>query len=152
MVGFTDDELISNSEAEIAEYYISRAAAAKNLEQKRGKQKSWSNIKTQSGKIVMGIKNILREQVQFYETLFKSEGIDTIAAESLVSKLETSLSEDHSRQLEENINMSELENTLWCFKTVNAVYLLNGIDILVSNQALHYVWHFGFAHVNRFAI
>ena len=79
MVGFTDDELISNSEAEIAEYYASRAAAAKNLEKKRGKQKSWSNIKTESGKIVMGIKNILREQVQFYETLFKSEGIDTIA-------------------------------------------------------------------------
>jgi len=95
----------------------------------------------------MGIKHILREQVQFYETLFKSEGIDTIAAESLVSKRETSLSEDHSRQLEANINMSELENTLWCFKTVNAVYLLNGIDILVSNQALHYVCHFGFAHV-----
>ena len=49
--------------------------------------------------------------------MFKSEGIDTIAAESLVSKLEPSLSEDHSRQLEKNINMSELENALWSFKT-----------------------------------
>ena len=83
-----------------------------NLEKKRGKQISWSKIKTESGKIATSIKHILREQVQFYETLFKSEGIDKIAAASLVSNLETTLSEDHSRQLEENINMSELENTL----------------------------------------
>ena len=93
MVGFTDDELISNSEAEIAEYYASRAAAAKNLEKKRGKQKVLSKIKTESGKMLTFIKHILREQVKVYETLFKSEGIDTIAAESLVSKLETSSSE-----------------------------------------------------------
>ena len=64
-----------------------------NLEKKRGKQKSWSKIKTESGNILTGIEHILREQVNFYETLFKSEGIYTIAAESLVSKLETSSSE-----------------------------------------------------------
>jgi len=64
-----------------------------NLEKKRGKQKSWSKIKTESAKILTGIEHILREQVKFYETLFKSEGIYTIAAESLVSKLETSSSE-----------------------------------------------------------
>ena len=34
-----------------------------------------------------------------------------------MSKLETSLSEDHSQQSEENINISELENALWSFKT-----------------------------------
>jgi len=89
--------------------------------------------------MLTGIEHILCVHVKFYETLFKSEGIDTIAAESLVSKLETSLSEDHSQQSEENINISELENALWSFKTNKspgeAVYLLNGIDNFGSNQA-----------------
>ena len=82
--------------------------------------------------------HILREQVNFYETLFKSEGIDTIAAEYLVSKLETSLSEDHSRQLEENINKSELENALWSFKTNKSP----------GEDGLHIEWYrqFWFSH------
>ena len=63
----TNDELIANIEAEIADYYVRRAAAARirskekfyfeyeksnsyfyNLEKKRGKQKSWSKIKKQN--------------------------------------------------------------------------------------------------------
>jgi len=64
----TNDELIANIEAEVADYYVRRAAAARirskekiyfeyeksnsyfyNLEKKRGKQKSWSKIKNRIG-------------------------------------------------------------------------------------------------------
>ena len=67
--------------------------------------------------MLTGIEHILREQVKFNKASFKSQWIDTRAAEYLVSNLETSLSESHSRHLDENINMSELENSLWSFRT-----------------------------------
>ena len=63
------------------------------------------------------MKHILREQLTFNKASFKTQCIDTRAAELLVSKLETSLSESHSRHLDENIDMSELENSLWSFRT-----------------------------------
>ncbi|WAR30641.1 YTX2-like protein [Mya arenaria] len=87
-----------------------------NLEKIRGKVKLWSKIKTESGETKYGIQNILHEQKRFYKKLFKSEGIDMQAATELLTDVNTSLECNDSNNLENNLNIKELEHSVFNFK------------------------------------
>ena len=124
----TTDEDKAKIHQEIKEYYETKAEAARirareqwheegerstayffSLEKRRAASKSWKKIKTAENKYSSSIDTILKTQVDFYENLYKSEGINEVSADELLTSIDKKLNEDDCALLENKITENELK-------------------------------------------
>ena len=77
----------------------------------------WSKIKCNDGSFKTDINSILKEQMLFYEKLFKSEGYDENEAESLLSSVNISLSRNEKENCDRPVTESEIENATKLLKS-----------------------------------
>jgi exonuclease III len=87
-----------------------------NLEKRNAKDKVWDKIISKEQKVVQGTRNIIKEQVRFYEQLYKAELTDTSKAECFLSKLDKGLSDNSKKILDDNITIEELSKALHMMK------------------------------------
>ena len=107
-----------------------------NLEKQRSKNKIWTHIKTESGQVRHGIDAILEEQVNYFSSLFKSEGVKSESANTLLSFLVSKVEDSDKEALDESISFNELNNAINTFKKGNSP----GDDGLTSEWYNHF-WY-----------
>ena len=86
------------------------------LEKSRGREKSWSSVKTSSGEIKTNIAEILDEQRKFFEKLYTNEETDEGAMNKLLSNIDIRLTEDEKNQCEQDVRIEELNDILKTLK------------------------------------
>ncbi len=82
------------------------------LEKTRGNNKQWTSIKDSEGKMHYGINEILKTQVNFYKNLYKKEQLVEEAVETLLSKINQTLSKEDKETCEKDITKSEIDNVI----------------------------------------
>lgn len=79
------------------------------LEKIRAVDKLWVSIKDKEGNTVTGIENILCRQVEFYETLYKSQGIDDESADILLNSVQSKLTEQDREVCDSKLTIGECD-------------------------------------------
>lgn len=83
-----------------------------NLEKRNAKDKMWESILDANGKMIHGIKNILKTQVDFYSKLYKSEPIQQEKKAMFLDTFETTLTEQEKIDLDRDISKDEIGQSL----------------------------------------
>lgn len=106
-----------------------------SLEKVHGANKTWKTIKCQDGTYSNDINIILKEQVEFYKTLFSSEGWNEIEADLLVSNISTELSKYEMESCENSPTENEIHKAVMNLKSNKSP----GIDgILAEFYQIHW--------------
>ncbi len=79
-----------------------------NLEKQNAKNKAWESILDKDGELISGTKNVQKVQVDFYKTLYKSEGICTEKCDPFLSSIDRVLSDEIKCELDQEICLHEL--------------------------------------------
>ena len=80
-----------------------------NTEKKNVNDKIWTKIKCKDGTFKTDIKSILKEQTEFYQTLFKSEGYNENEANELLNKADSKFTEEEKQLIGRNRKMKFLK-------------------------------------------
>ena len=80
-----------------------------DLEKTRAKNKLWNSILDERGNLQTGLDKIMKEQVNFYSELLKSEGYDQNEASALINNIDCCLSKDDKEMCDQYI--TEIECT-----------------------------------------
>ena len=88
-----------------------------NLEKHNVSNKIWTKIKCKDGSYKCDITSILEEQKNFFEQLFRSEGINTTEAESLLQSVDVQLSEDEKSFCEKEVTQEEIHKVIKLLKS-----------------------------------
>ena len=107
-----------------------------SLEKIKARNKLWSQIKDKTGKIKYGLENILKEQVDFYSELLKSEGWDKESANSLLQNIDKFISDDDKALCESRSTIEELDKVIKILKKDKSP----GYDGLTNEFYIKY-WH-----------
>ena len=105
-----------------------------NTEKRNASDKTWNKIKCGDGTYKTDIHSILNEQVNFYQTLFTSNGYDNIEAEYFLQNIERKLSEQEKLHCDRDITEDEI------FKVITQLKLNKspGDDGIVSEFYVTY--------------
>ena len=87
-----------------------------NLEKTRSKNKLWNAILDKHGNLQTGLDKIMKEQVNFYSELLKSEGYDQNEAKALVNNIDCCLSKDDKEMCEQYITENECSKVITMLK------------------------------------
>ncbi len=82
------------------------------LEKRNGKDKSWECILDKEGNVLYGTENVLKRAVEFYCTLYKSEGVDNENVDLFINSVDKTLSNESIDLLDKNITKTELYSSL----------------------------------------
>ncbi len=82
------------------------------LEKVHAVNKLWTSIKDSEGNVLTGIENILHRQIEFYEELYKSEGIDDECSQELLSNVQSKLSEIDQNMCDADFTLEECTNVV----------------------------------------
>ena len=93
----------------------------------------WKEIKDEDGTVKTGINQILKCQTEFYEKLYKSEGIDEQNANLLLSHVENGLTDEQKEMCERNVTLQECEKHVQKLK-IDSSPGIDGITNLFYKQ------------------
>ena len=79
-----------------------------NMEKKNIKDKIWNKIKCQDGTYKTDISSMLKEQTNFYKSLFNSNGFNNDDADYFLNHVETKLSEEEKVSCENDVTETEI--------------------------------------------
>ena len=83
-----------------------------SLEKKNSKDKLWHDIKDKEGNIVTGVRNIQKVQVDFYENLYKAQGVKQDNVKQFTDVLVKRISNESKQNLNRDMNLDELYKAL----------------------------------------
>ena len=150
---YSDKKEVTNLQKLIKDFYENQTNAAKirsrikyfedgekstkfflNTEKRNASDKTWNKIKCRDGTYKTDIHSILNEQVNFYQTLFTSNGYDNIEAEYFLQNIERKLSEQEKLHCDRDITEDEI------FKVITQLKLNKspGDDGIVSEFYVTY--------------
>ena len=88
------------------------------LEKKRGKDQMWDKILNDSGNFLRGTQKIQQRQVEFYESLYKSQDLpeNGHVRNTFLQNIKTKLSEKSHLNLDKDISLTELSSALFKMK------------------------------------
>ena len=79
-----------------------------NTEKKNARDKTWNKIKCNDGTYKTDIKSILNEQVNFYQTLFTSNGYSNIDAEYFLQNINRTLTDQEKLHCDRDTTEDEI--------------------------------------------
>ena len=83
-----------------------------NLEKRNGKDKAWERIYDEERNIITGTTGIMKEQVRFYEKLYRSQLLNAQDKNEFLSSVGRSLSENSRITLDSDITIDELKKAV----------------------------------------
>ncbi len=106
------------------------------LERSRGSNKLWTSITDNNGNHRTDINDILKEQKQFFQNLYSSEGVNNDAIDTLLDNVDEFLTPEEQKFCEKDVTKEELDNIVKRLKTETSP----GIDG-ITNDFYKECWH-----------
>ena len=78
------------------------------LEKRNGKDKTWDKILDNEGKLIYGLDNIQKRQVDFYKTLYKSQNLKNMHQSDFLTDINSRISESSKNYMDSIITKDEL--------------------------------------------